>query len=303
MAKVLLTGAAGFIGRHLLRHLADAGHEVDIADFREEISRNFPLIDTRFHFMFIDGLKTVTHTDMSIYDVIVHCGAISSSRCGHDIDLLWERNYLDSIRLATASGMGRQTKFIFFSSASVYGDQPCDGALPLSRKFNPQTEYALTKLAAENALYSSFSESKTSRSLLIVRPFNVYGPDEHTKLENAQSLVYKLHSFQGKGVALALHSPYAYRDFIHVDRLSRAVTAIVSRYSHIDRLFKVPVINLGTGTAHSIMDLSKLFPKTKIEWSTNPYPDLAYQSFSRSIFVSEEFRDILETATIDMEDM
>jgi UDP-glucuronate 4-epimerase len=180
--KVAVTGAAGFIGSHLVERLINAGFDVVAVD-----SLNDDLYTSKLKLMNWESLRAhstkVTRikidlrekVDPSIFD---GCDAIFHLAAMPGLTLSWTKTklYIDSNLLATcnlldACGYNNDIKFFQISTSSVYGKNVTgDENSPL----NPISPYGVTKLAAENAVFAIGTAKKIDFN--IVRLFSVYGP-------------------------------------------------------------------------------------------------------------------------------
>ena len=146
--KILVTGAAGFLGKHVARHLAATGHDVRGFD-------QAPSADAAYDTVIGDllDIDSVTSAARGI-DTICHLGAIG------DVYVAAERpqlaaavNVTGSANVAIAAA-DAGSKVIYASTWEVYGDpeyQPMDEAHPL----NPDHPYNITKLAGEQLLLAA----------------------------------------------------------------------------------------------------------------------------------------------------
>lgn len=272
MSRVLVTGGAGFIGREVCRSLSEDGHSVDVLDTREGLSAGFRLMDKRFSVLIPSRYEEATEEGLRGYDFVVHCAAICDTR-HPDNDELWRVNYEAVVNLAMQ--MPKECKLIFLSSAAVYGDLLCSED---TQAFDPQTVYAMTKLATERALAQVFQGDP--RQYLVLRPFNVYGPTEYTKKEETRSLVYRLCDAKRSTRAMGVHSLEAVRDFVHVEDVAEAVVRLVGSWPEKREL---RVLNVGTGAPVSIRELVNWVDHSNINFVRNPHGN-SYQSSSCAMF-------------------
>lgn len=172
--RVLVTGANGFVGRHVILDLLGLGHEVVgvIRDTSREI--NIPgatwhvvqdFTDVRAWTAALTGIDAVVHAAAR-----VHVMKPSPS----DNDLFMRVNVdgtLTLARIAQSLGVG---SFVFLSSIKVLGEQTFDVPFDVTDIPRPCDPYAMSKLAAENGLRTELAGSCTN--LCIIRPPLVYGP-------------------------------------------------------------------------------------------------------------------------------
>ena len=152
--KVLVTGGAGFIGSHLMRHLKERGDEPVALDNlsigrRENLEEGMELIEMDVH---DDGLAGVMATGQ--YDAIVHLAGqtlVSNSLDEPVFDA--DSNIIGMVRVLEAARQSGVRRVLFSSTAAVYGDVP-ERDLPIkeAHKLSPMSFYGLSKVTAERYL-------------------------------------------------------------------------------------------------------------------------------------------------------
>ena len=181
--KILVTGAAGFIGSHLSASLLADGFEVVGVDAfldyypREVKEKNLaPLRDHRA-FRFVEGqvqsldLREVLEGAAHVYHLAAQAGVRAS--WGRDFSLYTDHNVLCTQRLLEAALEAGRPRIVYASSSSVYGDTK---ALPLREDSpcQPVSPYGVTKLAAEHL--GRLYERNHGLPVTSLRYFTVYGP-------------------------------------------------------------------------------------------------------------------------------
>lgn len=182
--RALVTGAAGFIGSHLVERLLDDGWRVVGVDAftayypRAVKERNLAAARGRAEFTLIEGdlLRLDPARLLDGVDCVFHQAAQPGVRAswGERFAGYVENNVLATQRLLEAAkGSPSLRRFVYASSSSVYGDAP---AYPLREdmRCQPMSPYGVTKLAAEHlcVLYArSYGVPTVS-----LRYFTVYGP-------------------------------------------------------------------------------------------------------------------------------
>ena len=248
MARVLVTGGAGFIGSHLVERLVARGDEVVVLDDLSLGSRaNLASVASRARIL-VDSVTSLPklRPELEGIDTVVHLAALIS---GYD-SLEHPRAYLDAnvgdllTVLETMRAIGAR-RIVLASSATVYGDSTGiakrEGDLPM-----PITTYALTKLADEHLLrmYGPlWGFTHTS-----LRLFNVYGPRQSPDHPYA-NVTCKFAHAAANGLPVKLYGDGAQsRDFVYVDDVVDAlVRALEPTPGH--------VYNVGTGVETSIRAL------------------------------------------------
>ncbi|MBI4329585.1 MAG: SDR family NAD(P)-dependent oxidoreductase [Chloroflexi bacterium] len=190
MAKVLITGGAGFIGLHLARSLVEQGQTVTLWDNLSRGDR-----DSELKTLLARPNTSLVVLDMAdaaqvraqsgTYDVVYHLAAVNGTRFFYDVpDRVMRVNLLAQIHLLdwlVERGCGR----LLFSSSSegyagttrAYGvpiPTPEDVPLVIEDPAHPRASYAASKIAGEVLLHSYARVH--SLPISIVRYHNVYGP-------------------------------------------------------------------------------------------------------------------------------
>lgn len=183
MSRVVVTGAAGFIGSHLAERLLDGGAEVlGIDSFKsyydvELKRRNLRSLRDRNGFELVeqDILDADLERLLAGAEVVYHLAAQPGVRrsWGREFEVYAHDNVLATQRLLEAARQTEPGRFVYASSSSIYGDAEVfpteETALP-----RPVSPYGVTKLAAEHLcmLYGS----RLGVSAVALRYFTVYGP-------------------------------------------------------------------------------------------------------------------------------
>ena len=175
MARILVTGASGFIGSYIAKELHNAGHSV-LATGRnvERLAALAALgISVQKNDLVADDLRSLVENR----DVVVHCAALASP-WGHR-DVFWTANVVATERLLAECQPATVKRFVHVSSPSIYFRQ-CD-QFNLTEAFDPPRQwinaYAETKWEAEQRVRAATAAGLPS---IILRPRAVFGEGDRT---------------------------------------------------------------------------------------------------------------------------
>lgn len=264
--RVLVTGGAGYIGSHVVLELCEKGYEVVVLDDLSSGNKN--AVDRRAKF--ING-STLNNSDIELVlenvEAVIHLAAFKAAGESMIDPIKYSHNnIIGSINLLNAVIKHKINKFVFSSTAAVYGYPeylPVDENHPLA----PINYYGFTKLEIERLL-KWYSELKEFR-FATLRYFNAAGYDINNRLnflektpanlipvtmEVASGLRDKMFVF---GNDYDTHDGTGIRDYIHVSDLARAHVEALN-FLQKNKNLKV---NLSTGKKHSVIDVIKMTSK------------------------------------------
>ena len=172
--KVLITGASGFVGFHLLNEALANDLEI-YAAVRSNSSikhlQHLPVNYVNLDFTSVDNLRQ--QLAEKEYDYIIHAAGITKAKTEAEYNLI-NATYSKNLALAANSLIKPIEKFVFVSSLAALGPlKDLDGEINDDTIANPVTSYGKSKLLAEKYLL----EIK-DLPLVVIRPTAVYGPRE-----------------------------------------------------------------------------------------------------------------------------
>ena len=260
MAKVAVTGGAGFIGSNLVRLLLDSGYQVKVLDnFSTGLASNLHDLKVDIVDLDICNFESLRQNLRGI-DVIVHLAARGSvPRSLKDPRKTLEVNTFGTLNLLEVA-RENGAHLIFSSSSSVYG---ANTDLPKHEEMwlRPLSPYAASKLAAEG-LVSSYSTSFGTK-VTPLRFFNVFGPWQRHDHEYAAVLpkwIWK--AMHGEAIELQGDGEQT-RDFTYIETVCEVILAAIEH-----EICTSEIINLAYGNNISLNQIIKLlkseFPNLEV---------------------------------------
>jgi nucleoside-diphosphate-sugar epimerase len=270
MRKILITGGAGFVGRHFARHFLDAGDDVIVVDPIAKYtggvdpSVGWPLFDPRDydHFTFLqeDCRAFFSRTDDSDFDYVLHLAAMVGGR------LMIEYNPIvvaDDLSIDAAywqwATRTKPRRTVSFSSSAAYPIkfQRETGHVLLREDMidfgddigMPDLSYGWAKLTCEYLGRLAFE--RYGLKSVVYRPFSGYGEDQDDTYP-FPSICKRALLHRGASEIAVWGSGTQMRDFIHIDDCVRGVITTMDRIDNGDAL------NLSTGILTSFLDFAAL---------------------------------------------
>ena len=279
MSTVLLVGGAGFIGSHTAVELIGQGYDVVIADNLSNsdasvIDRIAEITGVRPEFCCADAADRGDMEEIfgtHAFDAVIHFGGKKSVNESVSDPISYYRNNIDTtltlLELMKEYGC---TRMIFSSSAAVYGDAseaPYSETAPAGECANP---YGRTKYMIEQILTDA-AAADPELSVVMLRYFNPAGAHESGLIgerpagapNNLMSYVLQVASGEQEaqpvfGDDYPTPDGTGVRDYIHITDLAKGhVTALRYAMGHTG----AEIVNLGTGTGYSVLDVIKTFER------------------------------------------
>lgn len=173
MTRFLVTGANGFVGRHLTGELLRRAHSV-----REVMRHESSASAGRDVFISGDiGPATDWGAALDDVDVVVHLAArahVLREKAVNPLDLFRAINVLGTARLARSAAAKGVRRLVYLSTVGVNGNHSRPDGFTEQDRPCPHNDYALSKWEAEQALRTTAGE--TGLEIVVLRPPLVYGP-------------------------------------------------------------------------------------------------------------------------------
>lgn len=272
--KILITGAAGFIGFHLSKLLLEEGHEVFGVDsvngyYSTQIKQDRLNILRPFQNFSFSGIDICDRSDVEAlfasnqFALVIHLAAQAGVRYSLDAPHKYaESNLIGFMNVLEASRQNQIKKFIFASSSSVYGNRTDGPFVENTNTDHPESLYAATKKANELIAYSY--SKQFNMQMIGLRFFSVYGPWGRPDMAYF-SFTKKIIKSETIPV---FNRGEMVRDFTYIDDITTGVNNLIHK---MRQLPKYKIYNLGNNQPVKIMDFittleSAIEQKAKIDF-------------------------------------
>lgn len=247
--RVLVTGATGFIGSHLTRRLVAEGAEVHA--LTSTVSSVFPLrlVSVREEITLhggnlTDGGAMRTLAEKCEPEIVFHLGAYTHvGKSWERVDECIQTNVHGTVNLLQAVSRRGCERFVYTSTSEVYGAIP----VPFSEEaaVNPISPYSASKYAGE--LFSRLLARSQGPPVVVVRPFNAYGPAQSPDRVIPEIIVTAL-----RGERLAMTEGRQTREFNYVEDLVEGFLLAATAKG-----IEGEIVNIGGGEEVSMRELAR----------------------------------------------
>lgn len=287
--KALVTGGAGFIGSHIVDRLLKDGHEVIVLDdFSTGHRRNLPASNDALTVVEgdISNAETVNRC-MEGIDWVFHKAAVASvPKTVNDPVGSSAVNYQGTLHLLEAARNNNVKRFVFASSAALYGDEP---TLPKVETMCPVTlsPYAVDKLASEFAcgMYTKLYGLET----VCLRYFNVYGPKQDPSSPYSGVISIFTDKLKNNQVPTIFGDGEQTRDFVFVSDVVEANMKAATSHDGVGQYY-----NIATGKKITLNQLLQtLCDIYNTDFSVN-YGDVRQGDIRESYAVVDKAKSMLQ---------
>jgi len=279
MARVLVTGGAGFIGSHLCEKLIDSGHHVVAIDnFRVGRLSNLKDIESKdfevYEIDITDGESLSALFSRREFDLVFHLAALADivPSIQNPVDY-FETNVNGTLKILELCRDRKIRKFVYAASSSCYGI-PNVYPTPETAEIKPEYPYALTKYLGEELVLHW--GKVYNLPVISLRLFNVYGPRARTSgTYGAVFGVFLAQKLAGKPFTIVGDGNQT-RDFTYVSDVAEAF--ISASNSNITG----EIFNVGSGGSYSINELVDMLGGDRIHIPKRPgEPDCTFAEISK----------------------
>jgi nucleoside-diphosphate-sugar epimerase len=285
--RILITGAMGYVGPILIRHLRSRFPEseligFDAAYFAHNLTGVSKLPESLLDRVHFGDIRDFPEELLEGVDAVVHLAAISNDPMGKEFESVTEAiNEKASIAFAEMAERRGVGQFVFASSCSIYGaaeGHPKRESDPL----NPLTAYARSKVAMENALRATNAGKMTVTCL---RFATACGMSDRLRLDLVLNDFVASALSTGEITVLSDGTPW--RPLIDVSDMARAIEWAIGRGE--DHGGRVLVVNAGSSSGnYQVRDLANVvareLPGTSVSINQAAPPDLRSYQVDFSLF-------------------
>ncbi len=268
MKKILVTGAAGYIGSVVVRQLLNMGYKVRGIDILNFGGESLLGVLTNPNFEFVKGdLRKKDDVSNSIKDIdgIIHLAAIvGDPACAADPQIAEETNWFASKLLFDIAHESKTVKrFVFASTCSNYGKMPGDNLLTEDSMLNPVSLYAKLKVQFEK--YVLDSDTRKDFIPTNLRFSTAYGLSPRVRFDLT---VNEFSKDVALGRELVIFGEQFWRPYCHVEDLARAcILALESDAEKVNH----QVFNVGDSSENYqkkmiAEEILKFVPDAKIKY-------------------------------------
>ena len=244
MKKILITGGAGFIGANLSEYLLKRNYNITVLDDlsvgKKEYLKNNKI---KFFKADINNINSLNFKDQ--FDILIHLAAKAEILISKKKEIIYQKSNLSALQSAlNFSARNNIKKFIFSSSASVYGNTK-NKKVSETEKLNPEHYYAYTKFIGEKMITNYCKINNINYT--IFRFFNVYGKFSNAVIGKfiSQHLQNKKFTIYGDGKQK--------RDFVHIHDVNNVIYKSLKSKKSENKIY-----NLGAGSSISIIKLKNI---------------------------------------------
>ncbi|MCA0431123.1 MAG: NAD-dependent epimerase/dehydratase family protein [Bacteroidetes bacterium] len=248
MAKILITGGAGFIGSHLVKNLVRNKHEVIVLDsllrgnkidqnvlsditFVKDDVRNFEVVkklsnqcDYIYHFAAVLGVDVVADNPIETMDT----------------EVIGMKNVVDAALLNNVK------KIIYASTSGIYGHSAIEKSVTENIQVDPRTSYAMAK--RYNEIYLKAAHEQKGLNSISVRFFNVYGAGQDNRMVIPR---FFEQCISGEPITV-FGNGHQTRDFTYIDDTIKACLLLTEKVNGCE------IFNVANENEFSILELAKL---------------------------------------------
>lgn len=260
--NILLTGAMGYIGVHIVDSLIKSNYKLFTIDIVELpiVTKNYMKVDCTN----LEDLDRLFKNNS--FDMVIHLASIVSPSVVEENPLLaYDVNVVGTLNILKMIYKYGIKKLIYFSSSAVYGNLLTLDVITEDNYLEPVTLYGKMKLISENII-QDFAKTNSSLSYIILRPFTVVG----TSIDNYRAsyltpfdIAFQV--IEGKRDAMVIfgdnyptYDGTCIRDYIHINDMTNIC---IKSVEYLNDSTQSLILNCGGGKGYSLKDVVREMEK------------------------------------------
>lgn len=236
--RILLTGATGFIGSHLLEELIESGYEVTILIRNNSKLWRIEKLRGKFSFFNLDNISIKQIFSIEKFDYIIHLATFyKKTSCVEDVSEMIESNIKFPV-LLLEEGIRNNLKG-FINTGTFFECDTTTSPIKIDADLKPYNHYAKTKIGFESILKTY----KDNLKIISLRLFSPYGEKDNEKVIPLMIEKYI------KGQELNLNEWDSGLDFVYVKDIAKAYVKSLNYMMVRDNFYDI--FNIGSGQSYS----------------------------------------------------
>jgi UDP-glucose 4-epimerase len=290
--RVLVTGASGFIGMHLIKALARVGAEVTSVVTPDRDSPRFQALPISLRRVVVDACAMGDVIREVSPRYVIHLNAyISLERSLKAVRESIQTNLLSTIDLLTASTEVKADRVILMGSCEEYGQKYCpfDPTLVLQ----PNSPYGASKAAG--TAYASMFYGSFHLPTVVLRPSVVYGPDQ-----SPRQLISMVMDALADNRPIDVTAGRQTRDFVYIDDVVDSIMLSLTNDAVVGGIY-----NVGSGEVVTVRETLEMIERITgrsglIQYGARPYAES--ERFHYEPMLEETFKALAWHPSVMLED-
>ena len=247
---VLISGGLGYLGGRIAKYLLDSGFQVRIGSSRSHPDVPSDLLSCEIVICDLSDKRSLENACKNVSSII-HLASLNAQECDHDPEAALLINGLGTLNLLNAAKKMGVTKFVYFSTAHVYGS-PLQGIIDENSTPRPIHDYAITHRLAEDYVLQANSNKDITGSIL--RLTNSVGSPLNSKANCWMLVVNDLCKQTVLNQSMELHSDeLVQRDFIPISTVCSTVVDVLT-----SDVLDGEIANVSSGKVLTLRELTNL---------------------------------------------
>jgi len=247
---VLISGGLGYLGGRIAKYLLDSGFQVRIGSSQSYPDVPSDLLSCEIAICDLSDKRSLENSCKNVSSII-HLASLNAQECDYDPEAALLINGLGTLNLLNAARKMGVTKFVYFSTAHIYGS-PLQGIIDENSMPRPMHDYAIThRLAEDYVLQENFNKDITGS---VLRLTNGVGSPINSRANCWMLVVNDLCKQTVLNHSMELHSnELVQRDFIPISTVCSTVVDVLT-----SDVLDGEIANVSSGAVLTLRELTNL---------------------------------------------